>query len=256
MGEERNLEELPEARASSFTMVLGVTGIVLGLGVLFCGGVAAYVASTGPSGKDAETHPAPPAPDLENIRTTARKIADVDLPPGFEPLRNGSSPMMMVVTFGRPDVPATELTIGRIEQSSIPTDSSPETQANRMLQMLEMGGGTTTILRGTNSTTTRELTVLGQPASFKTMRGAVGPNEVRVTKVIGSFRTKAARIVLSYTIPEEEYDEDAVVRMIESIRPPAGDSAPTADISESSSPEETSGDPVDESGKNQPADDN
>ena len=47
-----------------------------------------------------------------------------------------------------------------------------------------------------------------------------------VAKVMGIFRTQKALVGLVLTIPEDEYDEDAVVKMIESIRPAPGDSAP------------------------------
>src|SRR5262245_50112149 len=73
-----------------------------------------------------------------------------------------------------------------------------------------------------------ELTVLGQQVSFDITQGTLESGAKRVTRVVGCFTTQKSHIAVVYTIPEDEYDEESVVRMFESIRPAPGDSLPEA----------------------------
>jgi hypothetical protein len=74
-------------------------------------------------------------------------------------------------------------------------------------------------------------------------------------KVAGVFSTEQARIAVVYIISDEEYDEEAVVRMFESIRPARGDSIPKADDSESPAHEEASSNSANEPARAEGADD-
>ncbi len=263
MNEERNLFELPAARPASFKVALGIAGFVVGLGLLFCGGVAAYVAWKGPSGKASELDTSPLSDDSEiladpsKIERAAGRIVQIDLPPGFEPLKREISPPMTSVTFGRRSGEGGLLLIGKVLISAIPSDSGLEMQREMMLSKLasadERGR---TALRDTNPTGTKhEMTVLGQRVEFEITRGVLQASSVPAVKVSGWFSSKTARMALIYAISEEEYDEEAVARMIASIRIPEGDSAPPANVSKEASPADASGDSRNEPAQPMPADD-
>jgi hypothetical protein len=260
MSEERNQGGLPEARTSSFKVALGVAAVAMGVGLLFCGGVGAYVAWKGPAGESAEV-PVPQMPDLFEKQTPAPAIVTIDLPPGFERVSNQGpeaateqfSPMKSV-TFRRTADDGAELMMGRVDLSSIPADISPEKLRGMMLLKLVMAGEINRMFHRTADSvdTKRELTVLGQQVSVDITKGTVESGAKRVTRVVGCFSTQKARIAVIYTIPEDEYDEEGVVRMFESIQPAAGDSVPEA---ASPPPDDTSGDSADKPAGADPADD-
>jgi hypothetical protein len=256
MSEERHPGEFPEAHESSFKTGLRVTAIVVGLGLLVLGGVAAYVAWTDPSGVFAKLL-APSALDHPKIKTPEPIILSIDLPPGFERTVMDRTPPMLLVAFGRKSDAGAELILGRVELSKVPAGSSLETQRIKMLQNLEREiEDDMTFRRVADSiATARELTVLGQRSSIEIIHGTRGRGAKRYAKVAGVFSTEQARIAVVFIIPEEEYDEEAVVRMFESIRPLPGDSVPKADVSESSVHEEASSGSANEPARAEAADD-
>jgi hypothetical protein len=263
MSEERMLRELPEVRTSSSKVVLGVMGVVIGLGLLFCGGVGAYVAWTGPSDESVEV-PNPQMLAHFDDDATAPTILAIDLPPGFErvsnrgplPVTEALSPMKSVI-FRRKTDEGAELAMGRVDLLSIPAGINPEKVRGMMLKKLELAGDVSrTFQRVADSIDTkRELTVLGQRASVEITNGTLDISAKRVAKVAGCFSTEKARFAVLYIIPLDEYDEDAILRMFESIQPPSGDSTPEASDSEGHSSADASGGSADEPARAEPADD-
>ncbi|MGE5195074.1 MAG: hypothetical protein ACM3U2_21480 [Deltaproteobacteria bacterium] len=252
MSEERIVGELPEPRMSSLKMALAATGVVIGLGLLVCGGVAGYVAWTTTDSSAPPEDRVPPEQDPANIRDLARRIVAIDIPAGFEPINSEQSQIMNRVVFGRKGADGALLKLARIDLSQVPAGADPSQAAPMMLEMLQIGSqsDTTSIAPDAASPgTTRELTVLGQPATFHFLDGTLPQNGTPVKKVSGAFRTRNAHIALIYMIPKAEYDDDAFLKMIESIRPPSGDSAPE----EEASTGQAANGGGDESAKSQPA---
>ncbi len=257
MSEERFSGELPEARASSVKIALGVSGVVIGLAVLLCGGVAAYVAlTTTDSGAPAEP-PMPPKADPAQIREVARRIIAIDLPADFEPITGEPSQMMSRVLFRRNVEEGAFLKLARVDLSSIPAGSDTSQAGPMILQMLDRGDerdAAMVLPDPASHGTTREFTVLGQTVTFEFADGTAPRSGTPVKKVRGVFRTQKAYIGLVYVIPLAEYDEEQFLEMIESIQPAPGDSAPDVDAAESPG---NSGAKASEdgSGKSAPADD-
>jgi hypothetical protein len=255
MSEERHQGELPEAQASSFKMALGVTGIVVGLGLLFCGGVAGYVAFTGPPLQTSEKV-APANPDHSDTQSAAPATVEIDLPHGFELINSQASPPLLIVIFGRQTDASAKLLIGKIGLLSVPGGVSLEKVREMMLQKLQMASeqGRTFRPLPDSIDTQRELTVLGQRAPIEITHGTLGSSAIRVAKVSGLFRTKLARIGVVYIIPEDEFDEESVVQMFKSIKPAAGDSFPAAGVTEIHSPADSSDGPGAQPSKTKPED--
>lgn len=253
MSEERHQGELPEAQASSFKMALGVTGIVVGLGLLFCGGVAGYVAFTGPPLQTSEKV-APANPDHSDTQSAAPATVEIDLPPGFERIRSQASPPLTIVIFGRQTDESAKLLIGKVGLLSIPGSATLENVREMMLQKLQMASeqGRTFRPLPDSIETQRELTVLGQRAPIEITHGILGPSGIRVAKASGLFRTRMARIAVVYIIPEDEFDEESVVQMFKSIKPAIGDSFPAAGVTEIHSPADSSDGPGDKPAKTKP----
>jgi hypothetical protein len=226
MNEERRLGELPEVRASSFKVALIVTGTIIGLSVLVCGGVAAYVAGTGPSEESAEV-PAPPTPLQSESPLDPATIATIDLPPDFAqtPIatRDPLSPMKSI-RFSRKTDGGAELLMARVDLSSLPAQITPEKLREMVLKRLETAGELSrTFHRAADSMDTeRELSVLGQRTPVEITYGTLGPGDKPVVKVAGLFSRQKAGIAIVYIIPRDEYEEQAIVKMFESIQLASG----------------------------------
>jgi hypothetical protein len=260
MSEDRFPGDLSNGSSSSLKLGLKVAGIALGMAVLLCGGVAAYVAmqDDGSQANATKVPPATPMMKPEAMRAIAAKIVEIDIPADFEPISANESSYGLEATFGRRNTDGAFLKLRRMFPSTMPRGADPRSAGEMVLHVADRGDELTdTTLTGMpEPESTRELTVLGNLEKFKFFRGKRSSGEKTVRKVAGSFMIPAGLIVLIYTIPEEEYDEEAVVRMIESIRlaerksagqtetspsPPFGqtkasDAAPTADTKESHVP--------------------
>jgi hypothetical protein len=232
MSEERFPGDLLESRASSAKVALGVAGIVIGLGVLVCGGVAGYVALT-TTGSHVVSEPpsATPRQDPADIRETAQRIIAIDLPADFEPVSREDHIHMTNVVYGRKGVDGAFLKLGRVVLSEIPKGVDLGEAQSKILTVLQMAGtpgGARIEYDTTSPATNREFMILGQPVTFTFVDATLSESRAPVRQARGTFKTMKAIVSLIYVIPKEEFDEDAFRRMIESIRPARGDSAPDA----------------------------
>ena len=227
MSEERIAGELPEAQSSSLKMALGVAGTLLGIAVVICGGVAGYVALT-------TTQPAidpnlARQEDPAQIRELAQEIALIDLPEGFKPIRSMRNSQ---VWFGREPGDGALMKMGRTEFSDEQSANEVLARIPFILQTLERGDeNQSTVLNpeGISPETNRELMVLGMPFPFRFNRGSLGKGKVPVIKAVGGFLTRKEFVLLIVTLPAAEYDERAIVQIIESIRHPHGEPAVSMD---------------------------
>jgi len=229
MSEDRHSEDLLESRPSSVRVALGAAGVVIGLAALVCGGVAGYVYLTTTEPVVVETPP-PPDATPPSVGAISDKIIAIDLPAGFEPLHSSSNGYMSVAEFGRKDSDAASLTLGRADLAVIPA-TEPDEARSKLLNLVDRGrrhaaASMTVVANAPQSKT--EFTVLGQPVTFQFLDGTLRDTGTPVRKASGTFRTGKAYIALIYTVPPEEFDEEAFSKMLESIRPGSNDSMPDA----------------------------
>src|SRR5438445_1711693 len=127
------------------------------------------------------------------------------------------------VTFGRKSDDGSTLKMARSERGFVPPGGHPKLNSKILLETFDWRPDQTDTKLAEvldPPATTKELTVLGESAEFQFLRGELLDNGKIVWKVLGTFNTSRGPVALIYTIPEDEYDEESVVRMIESIRPP------------------------------------
>jgi len=260
MHEARDSELTPSS--STLKPVLAAVGALVGLMLLVCGGAAGYVALTSPPRTDgpasAETTVLSPemTKEFQNqkrrmqqskevrftadptvIRKITAAIVDIDLPADFEPIEAQRNMTQRRVVFGKKSEDAALLKLAAFTPP-------PDDVAARAVSGDAFGGYTAQIVEmaenenGRNFTTLkksrekiesaqRELTVLGQKAIFEFRHGIRDSDKKPVWKVWGAFHTATGAAALVYLVPESEYDEEAVVGMIESIRPAADDDSDT-----------------------------
>ena len=226
MSEERHSGDLLESRASSTKVALGVAGVVLGLGVLVCGGVAGYVALTATFPPEV----APPAQPVDEARDVAQllpTIMKIDIPADFEPVSSEFNPMMKNVAYRRKGVDGAILMLARADLSQIPENTDFGEAQTRLLSILEMQDRrrlTAIKVSDDSQRSTREFFVLDRPTTFLFVDGRTPDKGTAVTKVSSVFRSRKAYLGFIYLTPTADYDEHVLRTMIDSIRPAMDDS--------------------------------
>ena len=248
MQEVREAELSPSS--SSVKPILAVAGVLCGLLLLVCGGVAGYVVATAPP--PAEPKALVPPQDILEMNEKMRKqggsrkvipytldpmvvkniaaaIVDFDLPPNFESIEGKRNATKRWVVFGKRTEDAALLKLAGVDREVMAAVASDNEIRDQMLQMAENENGRTdTGLKKPRQTTEqRELTVLGKKAVFEFKHGRRAMDNTPVCKILGVFETPTGTAALVYMLPESEFDEEAIVHMIESIRP-AKDEPPDA----------------------------
>lgn len=131
-----------------------------------------------------------------------------------------------------------------MESDDSTLQGNPEEQRKQMLDSMrqhEMGGGAAAMMQGmaggismmpgstlgqdamdtdiqVQERQTKDLTVRGQKAEFEFIKGTTGGDGKMVRQVLGSFAFSKGVAMLMLIVPDKGYDEEAVVKMIESIR--------------------------------------
>lgn len=240
-----------EPQSSEFTdsgSPLGIAIITIaflaGVMLLVCGGVAGFVAwedsSRPPVPKEALVRmPNGRSTEPAEVRLVAGTIAGIDLPEGFEPVDAENMHVMRKVAFIKKSSEGAVLKLARLDSQKMPEfdprklEQDPHAQESYLemkaqfekrefasvSEMVENGSDLTETAIEAPEGTERELTIAGENAVFRFQNGILKRTEKPVWKVSGVFKTARGRVALVYTIPAAEYDEEAVVRMIESIRP-------------------------------------
>lgn len=229
MREERSTGDLRDSDSSSFKTGLIVAGVICGMSALFFGGLAGYVAWKD-SGRPVDvlknasvnTPSIPP----EAAREVLRSIINIDIPPDFEGIEVQSSSPLQKISFGRKVDDGALLKLGKQEMPQGFGEQDQQMAASMLGHMTEMGTGRTDVsgqsILMVSTGTVRELTVLGKKTEFRFAKGNLSSNGKSVWKISGTFASNTGSVALIYTIPEDEYDEAAVVKFIESIRPADG----------------------------------
>jgi hypothetical protein len=204
---QRDPWEEPPARRpgmSTGAKVLIVLLSIAGLALLLCCGVGLWIWSTG-------TFEVVETPEAA-IETT-QEIVSIEIPELFQPKQSMS---MGLLGFGfEMAIYETQdgeggLVIG--EMKGVPAgNAQPEMQMRQALRRQD-GQGELKV----NKTETREFEVRGQKVRFEFAEAVDDAgNEFRT--VSGAFSTADGQGFLLLQMPAESYDEDAVVKMIESI---------------------------------------
>lgn len=203
----------PPVGMSGTTKLLLILGGIAGLAVVACCGGGVFLSY---KFQDMASS------DPEKIRATAAEIVDMEIPPGFKPAqRMDMFGFMKLVIFT-----AEEKQPGKNQEASMlmlsavsnPAGNDDQQQRATMRQQLEaqsrQGNNNLKVLKST----TREFKIRGGKSEFEFVEAEDQATRKKVRQVIGSFPAKSGTGMLILVVPEEQYDEQAAIRMIESIR--------------------------------------
>ena len=207
----------PEPRRNS--LILG--GLALAC-LASCGGILAYVAYR-PLDRPktlAQLQQEAKLTNPEVVRGVAHKMLRIEPLPGYVPIEAEEITDFRSVTFGHQPFDGALLKIKQSLVSVARTDNERLSQERMLMNSADGGGFQTNTLLGSVPIRTRNLTVLGQSVEFQFSCGALVSNGNHVCKAAGAFRSGRNLFALVCTAPPDEFDEEAIVSMIESIAPP------------------------------------
>lgn len=251
-------EPVPQGKKSSGNKVLLILGTIAGLGlVLCCGGPAiVYVMF-----KDAIVQKIKNTFDLttdpEEVKGRSEEIAHLDIPENYTPVSAvrfsiGFTMKMIVYQSGSNNQGALVLMEMEMNQPGMDRKQMREQMLQQMRSQQANGGpGGFNSQIVAQSTETKTFKVNGEDVEFDFVKGT-RPGDSSGTiyrQVTGTFQGKNGIVMLMLFIPDSEYDEEAVSKMIQSIRVTGSEPAtePSAESrSDEDMPEEGAAEKVDD----------
>jgi hypothetical protein len=227
--QEDFLNEPPRKQGMSSTAkVLIILGSIAGVCLLACCGGVAFV---GWKFQDFAKNFAAnlSTNDPQEIRARTAKIVHIDIPEQFPPAVAIDVVFMKEILYGTLDKPNRPLlVIVEIDKNFLGAQGGGSAKQQReeilrqMRQQGQQAGNMNTEL-DEESSETREFTIDGEKVPFEFIKGtARGGGPTR--QIVGVFPGREGMVMLMVMVPESDYDEAAIMRMLESIRLPRDES--------------------------------
>jgi hypothetical protein len=249
-------EPVPPAPKSSGSKVLLILGTIFGLGLVVCcgGGTMAYFwirAKVGDSFSMSYS--------ADEVKANGEEVAHIDYPDSYKPVFSmrisppGGFSMKMIMY----QVGSSNQGVLMLMETDQP-GADPKQMREQMLQQMRSqqagaGGMNTQIVA--QSTETKMFEINGENVEFDFVKGTRPGDPTVFRQVTGTFGGRKGTVLLMLLVPDSEYDEEAVKKMITSIRvpgKPAGSDASTDSQEMHAGPDEDSEMPETE-GKENPA---
>jgi hypothetical protein len=198
--------EPPQKRGmSSGTKVLIILLCVFGgMALLCCGGVVYFAYKV----RNAVSE------DPAVVRSVANDIAEIDIPPKFEPVASMNFSMVMKMRFAIFQTPGKTGTLMLMEMA-VPNASEEDMKQS----MSQQGQGQNMRDLVVKKTETKTFKVRGKDVTFYFSEAVDEKTKAPYRKVHGTFPGKdGGAVVLVLQVPEKEYNEGEAVKMIKSIK--------------------------------------
>ncbi|RPI81771.1 MAG: hypothetical protein EHM42_10200 [Planctomycetaceae bacterium] len=159
-----------------------------------------------------------------DVRAATDEIVTIDIPDGFEPKQSMRMDMlgMKMAIYGRPDAPNAVILI---MQNRFAFDVNDEQQRKQMFDAMRQQAGLPAGQEGASTSETRDIEIDGQEVPFQFT--TLDQNGQKVRQVMGFVPLKSGMVMIMIMVPEEQYDEDQIVAMLESIREPQVGTGPS-----------------------------
>lgn len=217
------LNEPPRKQGMSSTAkVLIILGSIAGVSLLVCcGGVAFFYWKF----QDAISHFAEnfTTTNPQEIRDRTANIVRIDIPEEFPPIQAFDWFVIKQVVYGNQQKNSILMIMEMSPQMLGGADAgNAKQQRDAMLQQLKQQQGQQPGMNTDfkeESSETREFTIDGEKVPFEFIKGT-GQGGAPTRQVVGVFKGREGLVMLMLIVRESDFDEAAVVRMIESIRLP------------------------------------
>ncbi len=212
-------DEFDDGRAAKPGMSTGVKvliGLLVGggiLGLLCCGGMI-YLGKQAADGFKVVETPA-------EVDALTKEIIQIDIPEQF----TGKMGMKLnFIVFSMEMAVYEGVTSDSqlmIIQTTQPGAASPEEQMEEIKRQMEQQGQSGEFDQQElqdAETETKSLTVRGQPVDFQFTTGMGEDGETTIHQISGAFPSGEGLVILMIQMPDEDYNEEEIVKMIESIQ--------------------------------------
>jgi hypothetical protein len=225
MSQQDDFHDVPTQKQgmSSTSKVLLILGSIAGVFLLACcgGGIFMYMKA-----KDAIQNFAQnfTTTDPAEVRERTAGIIHIEIPDEFPPLRAFNFLVMQQILYGKEGGGSIVMIMEMGQQmqggqgaAGLKQQRQQMLRQMRQQQQGQQGGNLNTEMTE-ESSETREFTINGEKVPFEFIKGQA--NGVPTRQVAGIFAGRTGTIMIMVMVPESEYHEDVIVKMIESIRLP------------------------------------
>ncbi len=219
-------EPAPQAKKGSGSKVLLILGTIAGLGlVVCCGGAGVGYYMLKDKIKDAFSMTSDPV----EVKQKLDEIITIDVPDQFSPMSAmrispGVFTMKMIMYQGGANSQS-GLVIMEMNQPG----ADPKQMRDQMLQQMRsqqaQGGGFNSQIN-VQSKETKPFNINGEATEFDFVKGTRSGDATAMRQIVGTFPGRNGTVLLMVIMPESDYNEEAMLKMIKSIRVP-GSAAPT-----------------------------
>jgi hypothetical protein len=218
--------EAPKPGMSTAVKVLLIVGAIGGLFLLLCCGGIGIVAWKSQDVLKDVVKKLTPTTDAAEIRERLGRITQIDIPTDFEPALGMDLGIMRWVAYEKTPRDGSLFMLFELDRAMLQSATLAE-QRREIERMFDQqrGGQNNQFDMQINVTEreTRTLTVRGEPVEFDFNKGTSSDGKA-MRQVVGAFKTPGGVALLDLIVPEESYNEAAVVTMVESIRNPSPES--------------------------------
>lgn len=255
MASQDDFQEVPPQKQgmSSTAKVLLILGSIAGLVLLACCGFGAYVFFHVQDFAQnlAKNMNISATQNPAEVRERTQQILRIDIPDDFKPVQAMEFMVMQWAVYQGKSGPQSMLIIMEMNQQMIDPGRNRDAKQQRdeMVQQLRQQPQVGTMEEIEEQThETRTFTIGGKPVEFDFIKGKTRGSQAVVHRVVGVIPTENGIVLLMLTVPDADYNEEQITRMLESIRPADEESDETA------SPEGGPSDdmPADQNQTNQP----
>ena len=211
-------DDTPPPKSSNAKVVLWVFGICALCFVVCCGGAGVVAWRFGDAAKKFVTDLTTTDPD--EIRRQTAAMVDIDIPDEYQPMQGMNMVAVRMVMY---QTPATQdgsqgmlMLMEMAMQQFGANAKQQEQELRKSMKQQHANQGYTS-----SKSETREIEIRGEKVPFEFVEGtnAGTPGQEKKTHMItGVFRGKRGPVMLQLMIPDEDYDEDAVMKMLQSIK--------------------------------------
>ncbi|HEY3968452.1 MAG TPA: hypothetical protein VGM05_28145 [Planctomycetaceae bacterium] len=212
-------EPAPQAKKSSGSKVLLILGTIAGLGLVVCCGGAGFLYY---KFKDAISVTKDPV----EVKKQTEELVTIEIPSTFTPLASTrvATPVVNMKMIMYQSGAGNEDAMVLMEMSAPGAD--PKQMRDQMLQQMRtqqaQGSGFNSQINA-QSKETRKFKINGDDVEFDFIKGTRGSDPTVYRQIVGVFQGRNGFILLMLMIRDSDYDEEAVLKMIKSIRVPGSD---------------------------------
>jgi len=235
MASQDDFQEIPAHKQgmSSTAKVLLILGSIAGVVLLACCGFGFYIFfHVQEFAKDfAKNMNISATQNPAEVRERTQDMLHIDIPDDFKPVQAMEFMIMKWAVYQGKSGPQSMLIIMEMGQQMIEQGRNRDAKQQRdeMVQQLRQQPQVGTMEEiEEESRETRTFTIGGKPVEFDFIKGKTRGSQAVVHRVVGVIPTETGIVLVMLTVPEADYNEEQVTRMLESIRPADEESEETA----------------------------